>query len=241
MFEAIKRDFPELWAWIDLCYGVEANLGFRLGGGADGSVMRAEMLKKVEDVCAILPALNKLGLAQAQGLLLRFCARPRLWFWLRGVPPETMQEATKEHDRRMREALQDLLPGVRQNTGWSFDTFFTYSSPFSVWWGSAPTVEESGTPQGHTCRHAGEERGLAEETGTLSSITSCRECYLREENAGEGEQVDIDGDEDEDGGEEAAQGGAVGWKQKWIQLPSFAPAWGVTGLNIRRVGICTAC
>ncbi|KAK3250745.1 hypothetical protein CYMTET_39884 [Cymbomonas tetramitiformis] len=39
VFEAIDRDFPELWAWTDLCYGVEANLGFRLGS-ADGSVMR---------------------------------------------------------------------------------------------------------------------------------------------------------------------------------------------------------
>eukprot|EP00854_Cymbomonas_tetramitiformis_P004335 gene4335-biopygen4273 len=34
-----ERDFLELWAWTDLCYGVEANLGFRLGG-VDGSVMR---------------------------------------------------------------------------------------------------------------------------------------------------------------------------------------------------------
>ncbi|KAK3263561.1 hypothetical protein CYMTET_27644 [Cymbomonas tetramitiformis] len=32
MFEAIARDFPELWAWTDLCYGVDANLRFRLGG-----------------------------------------------------------------------------------------------------------------------------------------------------------------------------------------------------------------
>ncbi|KAK3239377.1 hypothetical protein CYMTET_50695 [Cymbomonas tetramitiformis] len=39
VFEAIERDFPELWAWTNLCYGVEANLGFRLGG-VDGSVMR---------------------------------------------------------------------------------------------------------------------------------------------------------------------------------------------------------
>ncbi|KAK3237218.1 hypothetical protein CYMTET_52689 [Cymbomonas tetramitiformis] len=39
MFEAIERDFPELWAWTDLCYGVDADLGFRLGG-VDGSVMR---------------------------------------------------------------------------------------------------------------------------------------------------------------------------------------------------------
>eukprot|EP00854_Cymbomonas_tetramitiformis_P016090 gene16090-biopygen16593 len=39
MFAAVERDFPELWAWTDLCYGVEENLGFRLGG-ADGSVVR---------------------------------------------------------------------------------------------------------------------------------------------------------------------------------------------------------
>ncbi|KAK3238414.1 hypothetical protein CYMTET_51572 [Cymbomonas tetramitiformis] len=45
MFEAIERDFPELWAWTDLCYGVEANLGFRLGG-VDGSVMRFVKLKE---------------------------------------------------------------------------------------------------------------------------------------------------------------------------------------------------
>ncbi|KAK3272066.1 hypothetical protein CYMTET_19609 [Cymbomonas tetramitiformis] len=117
----LKDDF-------DLCYGIEANIGFRLGG-VDGSVMRlvkskegtqqaeavrAKMLKKVEDLCAILPALNKLGRAQAQGLLLRFCAHPR-----------------------------DTLVGI----------------------------------------HAEEEQGLAEDTGTLSSIASqvdCRECYLFE-------------------------------------------------------------
>ncbi|KAK3238690.1 hypothetical protein CYMTET_51318 [Cymbomonas tetramitiformis] len=228
MFEAIERDFPELWAWTDLCYGVDANLGFRLGG-IDGSVMRfvkskegtqqgdplgplylaaplqvvlervqeghpsvvifaylddafflgppveavlayetymeeavaigldiqpvksaafspegdascfeagmpgargeldfidvlgvpvgkaeavsVEMLKKVEELCGILPLLNKLGHAQAQGLLLRFCAHPRLGFWLRGVPPEMMREAAEEHDRRMQGALRDLLPG----------------------------------------------------------------------------------------------------------------------------------
>ncbi|KAK3268466.1 hypothetical protein CYMTET_23031 [Cymbomonas tetramitiformis] len=39
VFEAIERDVPKLWAWTDLCYGVEASLGFRLGS-ADGSVMR---------------------------------------------------------------------------------------------------------------------------------------------------------------------------------------------------------
>ncbi|KAK3263560.1 hypothetical protein CYMTET_27643 [Cymbomonas tetramitiformis] len=70
-----------------------------------------EMLKKVEERCGILPLLNKLGHAQAQGLLLRFCAHPRLGFWLRGVPPEMMREAAEEHDRRMRGALQDLMPG----------------------------------------------------------------------------------------------------------------------------------
>ncbi|KAK3250119.1 hypothetical protein CYMTET_40485 [Cymbomonas tetramitiformis] len=70
-----------------------------------------EMLKKVEELCGILPLLNKLGHAQAQGLLLRFCAHPRLGFWLRGVPPEMMREAAEEHDRRMQGALRDLLPG----------------------------------------------------------------------------------------------------------------------------------
>ncbi|KAK3236244.1 hypothetical protein CYMTET_53603 [Cymbomonas tetramitiformis] len=37
--EGVRAEFPELWAWTNLCYGVEANLGFRLGG-ADGSVVR---------------------------------------------------------------------------------------------------------------------------------------------------------------------------------------------------------
>ncbi|KAK3289147.1 hypothetical protein CYMTET_3418 [Cymbomonas tetramitiformis] len=225
MFEAIERDFPELWAWTDLCYGVDANLGFRLGG-VDGSVMRfvkskegaqqgdplgplylaaplqvvlervqeghpsvvifaylddafflgppveaalvydtymeeavaigldiqpvksaafwpegdascfeagmpgargeldfidvlgvpvgkaeavsVEMLKKVEELCGILPLLKKLGHAQAQGLLLRFCAHPRLGFWLRSVPPEMMREAADEHDRRMQGGVAGL-------------------------------------------------------------------------------------------------------------------------------------
>ncbi|KAK3241179.1 hypothetical protein CYMTET_49033 [Cymbomonas tetramitiformis] len=70
-----------------------------------------EMLKKVGELCGILPLLNKLGHAQAQGLLLRFCAHPRLGFWLRGVLPEMMREAAEEHDRRMQGALRDLLPG----------------------------------------------------------------------------------------------------------------------------------
>eukprot|EP00854_Cymbomonas_tetramitiformis_P034038 gene34038-biopygen5670 len=38
VFEAIERDLPELWAWTDLCDGVEANLGFRLQG-VDGSAV----------------------------------------------------------------------------------------------------------------------------------------------------------------------------------------------------------
>ncbi|KAK3268266.1 hypothetical protein CYMTET_23227, partial [Cymbomonas tetramitiformis] len=58
VFEAIERDFPELWAWTDRCYGVEANLGFRLGC-ADGSVMRFVKLREtacgtcVEEAVAI--------------------------------------------------------------------------------------------------------------------------------------------------------------------------------------------
>ncbi|KAK3254681.1 hypothetical protein CYMTET_36112, partial [Cymbomonas tetramitiformis] len=54
-----------------------------------------------------------------------------------------------------------------------------------------------------------------------------------EENAEGGEQVDGNGDED--GDEEAAHGGVVGWKEKWIRLLSFALARGVAGLIIRRV------
>ncbi|KAK3278581.1 hypothetical protein CYMTET_13486 [Cymbomonas tetramitiformis] len=74
----------------------------------------AEMLRKVGELCGILPTLNKLGHAQAQGLLLRYCAHPRLGFWLRGVPPEMVREAAEEHDSRMREALRDMLSG-----GWT--------------------------------------------------------------------------------------------------------------------------
>ncbi|KAK3278086.1 hypothetical protein CYMTET_13949 [Cymbomonas tetramitiformis] len=80
VFEAIERAFPESWAWTGLCYGVEANLGFRLGG-VDGSVIDA--------------------LRQVAG---------------GGVPPEMMRAAEKEHDRRMREALRDLLPGGGLNS-----------------------------------------------------------------------------------------------------------------------------
>ncbi|KAK3232878.1 hypothetical protein CYMTET_56793 [Cymbomonas tetramitiformis] len=36
VFEAITQDFPQLWAWAELRYGVEANFGFRLGN-VDGS------------------------------------------------------------------------------------------------------------------------------------------------------------------------------------------------------------
>ncbi|KAK3258150.1 hypothetical protein CYMTET_32793, partial [Cymbomonas tetramitiformis] len=51
----------------------------------------------------------------------------------------------------------------------------------------------------------------------------------------------IDGDGDDDGDEEAAHGGPVGWKEKWIRLLSFALARGVAGLIIRRaVGRCPA-
>ncbi|KAK3263238.1 hypothetical protein CYMTET_27945 [Cymbomonas tetramitiformis] len=189
MFEAIQRDFPELWAWTDLCYGVETNLGFRLGGvdgserypsvvifaylddafflgppvvaalayetymeevvaisldiqpvkpaafsleedtscfevgmpGARGRLdfinvlgvpvgkakaVSAEMLRKVEELCAILPLLNKLGHARAQGLLLRFCAHPRLGFWLRGV-----MRRLRSMTGGCRGVSRDLLPG----------------------------------------------------------------------------------------------------------------------------------
>ncbi|KAK3250800.1 hypothetical protein CYMTET_39834 [Cymbomonas tetramitiformis] len=54
-------------------------------------------------------------------------------------------------------------------------------------------------------------------------------------------KVDGNGDEDENEDEEAARGGAVGWKEKWVRLLSFALARGVAGLIIRRaVGRCPA-
>ncbi|KAK3263559.1 hypothetical protein CYMTET_27642 [Cymbomonas tetramitiformis] len=56
-----------------------------------------------------------------------------------------------------------------------------------------------------------------------------------EANAEGGEQVDGNGDGDEDEDEEAARGGVVGWKEKWVRLLSFALARGVAGLIIRRV------
>ncbi|KAK3239415.1 hypothetical protein CYMTET_50662 [Cymbomonas tetramitiformis] len=82
-FEAIKRDFPELWAWTDFCYGVEANLGFWLES-AEGSVMRFFKLRE--------------GAQQGDPLEPLYLAAP-------------LQEAAGEHDRRMLEALGDLLPG----------------------------------------------------------------------------------------------------------------------------------
>ncbi|KAK3261134.1 hypothetical protein CYMTET_29948 [Cymbomonas tetramitiformis] len=66
-----------------------------------------------------------------------------------------------------------------------------------------------------------------------------RERRYMEANAEGGEQVDGNGDEDEN--EEAAHGGAVGWKEKWVRLLSFTLARGVAGLIIRRaVGRCPA-
>ncbi|KAK3239200.1 hypothetical protein CYMTET_50851 [Cymbomonas tetramitiformis] len=59
-----------------------------------------------------------------------------------------------------------------------------------------------------------------------------RERRHMEENAEGREHVDGDGDEDED--EEAAHGGVVGWKEKWVRLLSFALGPGVAGLIIRR-------
>ncbi|KAK3236904.1 hypothetical protein CYMTET_52984 [Cymbomonas tetramitiformis] len=68
-----------------------------------------------------------------------------------------------------------------------------------------------------------------------------RERRYMEANAEGGEQVDGNGDEDEDEDKEAARGGAVGWKEKWVRLLSFALARGVAGLIIRRaVGRCPA-
>ncbi|KAK3279728.1 hypothetical protein CYMTET_12405 [Cymbomonas tetramitiformis] len=75
----------------------------------DSGAVAEEILKKVNELGAILPGLNKLGNAQAQGLLLRFYAHPRLGYWLRGMPLEGMQEAAEEHAERMQGALQDLL------------------------------------------------------------------------------------------------------------------------------------
>ncbi|KAK3253169.1 hypothetical protein CYMTET_37561 [Cymbomonas tetramitiformis] len=66
-----------------LCVKVDAKNAFDGMPGARGELgfidvcVSAEMSKKVENLCAILLALNKLGHAQAQGLLLRFCAHPR--------------------------------------------------------------------------------------------------------------------------------------------------------------------
>ncbi|KAK3259008.1 hypothetical protein CYMTET_31974 [Cymbomonas tetramitiformis] len=77
-------------------------------GKADA--VTAEMLKKVEELCALLP-MNELGHTQAHGLLLRFGAQQRPGFWFRGVPPEMMRGAAEEHGRWMQEVLRDLLLG----------------------------------------------------------------------------------------------------------------------------------
>ncbi|KAK3267903.1 hypothetical protein CYMTET_23564 [Cymbomonas tetramitiformis] len=74
--------------------------------------------------------LSKLEHAQAQGLLLRFCAHLRLGFWLRGVPSEMKQEASDEHDRRMQEALRDLLLG--SGLAWHSCEFATLTHGMSL-------------------------------------------------------------------------------------------------------------
>ncbi|KAK3247889.1 hypothetical protein CYMTET_42627 [Cymbomonas tetramitiformis] len=66
-----------------------------------------------------------------------------------------------------------------------------------------------------------------------------RERRYMEENAKGGEHMDGDGGED--GDKEAAHGGALGWKEKWTRLLSFALARGVAELILRRaVGRCPA-
>eukprot|EP00854_Cymbomonas_tetramitiformis_P034055 gene34055-biopygen7363 len=57
---------------------------FLLGAIGGGGSICDLMLKKVDELCDILLAINELGHAQAQGLLLRFWAHPRLGYWLRG-------------------------------------------------------------------------------------------------------------------------------------------------------------
>ncbi|KAK3233741.1 hypothetical protein CYMTET_55985 [Cymbomonas tetramitiformis] len=92
---------------------------------------------------------------------------------------------------------------------------------------------------GVAAKNVEESKGLRRMDSFGNTQRRFRERRYMEENAEGGEKVDGDGDED--GEEEAAHGGVVGGKEKWIRLLSFALARGVAGLTIMRaVGWCPA-
>ncbi|KAK3280737.1 hypothetical protein CYMTET_11433 [Cymbomonas tetramitiformis] len=222
VFEAIERDFPELWAWTDLWYGVEANLGFRLGN-ADGSVMRfiklrenaqqgdplgppylaaplQAVLERVQErhlavvVMAYLDDVHLIGppvLAAAaptksaayspEGDVGCFAdempgARGELDFInVLGVPVGKAEavaaemlkkEAAEEHDRRMREALQDLVP-VTSSLAVNGDLrqHFLRGIP------SCPALELSSAEYRVALRHI-----LHVEQPLLGQVVECQDC-----------------------------------------------------------------
>jgi hypothetical protein len=84
-------------------------LGVLIG---DPEFVRDAMETLVTEKTAILSTLERLPDAQSQGLLLRFCANPRMVHWLRGVAPDQIAEAAATHDSAILASWQrGTLPG----------------------------------------------------------------------------------------------------------------------------------
>ena len=92
-------------------------LGAYLG---DKAWCRDKLVKRVrkalEPLSGIMALRDTRTIHTAQQLaqvLLRFCSNTTLTFFLRTMPPSVTQDAAREHDRLMEEALYTLVGGAR--------------------------------------------------------------------------------------------------------------------------------
>lgn len=97
----------------DMPGAVEPLEGLEVLGVPVGSpeYVRRTMAEIVADCLAVLPMLQRFPDAQSQGLLLRFCAHPRMVHWLRGVSPEDILPAATTHHAAILQLFKDITPG----------------------------------------------------------------------------------------------------------------------------------
>eukprot|EP00976_Prorocentrum_cordatum_P056819 1146134-Prorocentrum_minimum.AAC.1 len=74
--------------------------------------MREATLRRVRQLDQVIPVPDHLHDPQVQHLLLRWCANAGVSHLLRGVVPSATADAAAEHDERVWQGLQRILPGA---------------------------------------------------------------------------------------------------------------------------------
>ncbi|EOD31918.1 hypothetical protein EMIHUDRAFT_231148 [Emiliania huxleyi CCMP1516] len=105
-FQKVASGTNEHWRWE-----------YRVGRGRlHGAELARPIRKALEPLSGIKALRDTKTIHTAQQLaqvLLRFCSNTTLTFFLRTMPPSVTQDAAREHDRLMEEALYTLVGGAR--------------------------------------------------------------------------------------------------------------------------------